>query len=125
MRTPTQIQSTRPSKARDPYTVQLDRLAGGAFAALSSNGQDWYRVERVGDTWQCSCKGFAARQTCCHSLAAALPRCEWCLSTTDVQTYENGFEGLGAEISLCDACITSLIPDCCAEHPAGCGARHA
>src|SRR5690348_5963945 len=110
------------SKARDPKSVVLERLAGGAFAALCSDGHTYYRVERVGDGWQCSCAGFGYRGQCCHSLAAALPRCFWCLSAVDVQSFTNGYDNretiqlYGETIQLCGACLTATIPDCCAEH---------
>src|SRR5690349_17342422 len=91
------------SKARSPYAVQLERVAGGAYAALSSDGHTWYRVAPVEGVWQCTCAGFGYRGTCCHSLAAALPRCEWCLSTEQIARYVNPYE-LETPLLLCAPC---------------------
>jgi hypothetical protein len=97
--------SPRPkiSKARSPYAVQLTRIAGGAYEALSSDGVSTYRLVQVDGFWQCECRGFLARQTCCHSLAAALPRCYWCLSTEQIALYRNPYQP-NEPLELCASC---------------------
>jgi hypothetical protein len=68
----TVVQSPRvqSSKARDPRTVELSRRADGSYGALSSDMHTVYTVRPAGDGFTCQCKGYAARQSCCHSIAA-------------------------------------------------------
>ena len=95
--------SPKSSKARDPRTVQLSWLSPTSRGALSSDGHTVYHLQQLAVGWSCTCRGYAARQTCCHSLAASLPRCYHCDSTADVATYRNGWDN-GAAISLCARC---------------------
>jgi hypothetical protein len=114
-------QRTR-SQARDPRSVALSPRADGSFGALSSDGVTLYSVRPVADTWQCQCPGYAARQTCCHSLAAAqAAACYWCGHVgADVETFSNGWDG-GSDLALCTAC-SPVEPDACPAHRAGCPA---
>ncbi|HLZ70002.1 MAG TPA: hypothetical protein VKV26_08865 [Dehalococcoidia bacterium] len=91
------------STARDPHTVELGYRSPSEYGALSSDGETVYSVSLVRGGWTCTCKGYAARRTCCHSLAAALPRCYHCGGTSGVRTYTNGWDG-GAAITLCAGC---------------------
>jgi len=93
------------SKARDPKSVELGYRSPSEYGALSSDGVTIYTVRLVRGGWTCTCKGYAARQTCCHSLAAALPRCYHCTSTEQVSTYVNGWDG-GAAMTLCAGCAS-------------------
>jgi hypothetical protein len=94
------------SKARDPRTFELSARADGSFGALSSDGVSVYSVRQVRGLWSCTCRGFAARERCCHAAAAAHARtCDWCDTTSaSVRTWRNGSDA-GAEISLCTACF--------------------
>ena len=63
-------------------------------------------VRPVAGAWQCQCPGYAARQACCHSVAAqSAAACYWCNHVgADVETYRNGWAG-GEPIALCAACF--------------------
>jgi len=91
------------SKARSPSTVELGYRSPTEYGALSSDGATVYTVRHVAGAWVCQCKGFAARQTCCHALAAALPRCYWCEATGDVHLYRNPYEP-ETPLTLCTRC---------------------
>ncbi len=91
------------SKARDPSTVELGYRSPTEYGALSSDGATVYAVRFIAGAWTCTCTGYAARQTCCHTLAAALPRCSFCDRTADVHLYRNPYEA--APIVLCGACV--------------------
>jgi hypothetical protein len=95
------------SKARDPRTVELSARVDGSFGALSSDGVSVYSVRQVRGLWCCQCPGFAARETCCHTLAVSRALvCDWCDSVSAAVTvYLNGSD-CGAEIALCSACFS-------------------
>ena len=103
MNAPTQIQSTRPSKARDPRSVELGYRSPTEYGALSSDGETVYSVRFIAGAWVCMCKGYAARMTCCRVAAVLLPHCFHCGDTEGVAVYTNGWDG-GAEILLCASC---------------------
>ncbi|HLZ72970.1 MAG TPA: hypothetical protein VKV26_23965 [Dehalococcoidia bacterium] len=69
---------TSKSTARDPRTVELGYRSPTEYGAPSSDGETVYSVRLVRGTWTCTCKGYVARQTCCHSIAAGLNRCQHC-----------------------------------------------
>ncbi len=92
----------RQSTARSPYAVELGYRSPTEYGALSSDGVTIYSVRHVAGAWVCMCKGYSSRQTCCHTLAAALPRCFHCDRTEDVHLYRNPYEA--APIVLCGAC---------------------
>ena len=96
--------STR-STARDPHTVQLSWLSPTSRGALSSDGVTIYYLQQLAVGWSCNCRGYAARQTCCHSLAASLPRCYWCDSADAVTTYVNRNDN-NSELTLCARCFS-------------------
>jgi hypothetical protein len=100
----TQSPTRQPSKARDPRTVALTWRSATHYAALSSDGVSSYGVRLIHGTWRCTCRGYAARQTCCHALAAAPPRCFWCDAVENVTVYVNRHDN-GAELALCAACF--------------------
>jgi len=95
---------TRKSTARDPQTVELSPRADGSFGALSSDGETIYTVapSRFGG-FTCQCAGYSSRQTCCHTLAAALPRCWQCNTAEAVHLYRNPYEP-ETPITLCERC---------------------
>ena len=91
------------STGRNPYAVELAPRADGSFGALSSDGDTIYSVRLVAGAWTCQCKGYASRSTCCHTLAAQLPRCWHCGSASDVHLYRNHYEP-ETPILLCESC---------------------
>jgi hypothetical protein len=103
----TPVQHTARRGGRDPETVELSARPDGTFGALSSDGATIYSVRPVGPErgYSCTCRGYTARETCCHTLAAAAARtCAWCDHVgAEVRTYRNGWDN-GAELSLCAAC---------------------
>jgi hypothetical protein len=101
----TQSPTRKPSKARDPRTVALTWRSATHFVAASSDGGTLYHVRAVAGAWRCTCAGFAARRSCCHSRAAGLDRCDWCDSTETVTTYVNRNDN-NSELRLCRACFT-------------------
>lgn len=110
MTTATPVQSKPWSKARDPRTVELSPRTDGTFGALSSDGSTIYTVRSVGTGWQCHCPGYASRETCCHTLAAAAARtCAHCGElTASCETFRNGWDG-GRELVLCSACCPAGV----------------
>lgn len=60
---------SRKSTAGYQKKVELSARADGTYGALSSDGVTIYTLRQVRGVWACTCKGYAARQTCCHSLA--------------------------------------------------------
>lgn len=103
----TRESTPRRSAARDPRSVVLSARADGSFGALSSDGATIYDVRQVAGEWRCTCRGFAARSTCCHSSAAAqAATCYWCGHVgADVEVYLNGWDN-DAELPLCAACFS-------------------
>lgn len=94
------------SKARDPKSVELSPRADGSFGALSSDGVTVYSVRLVRGEYRCQCPGFAARERCCHAIAAAHAcTCDWCdVVSAGVRTWRNGSDN-DNEISLCPSCF--------------------
>jgi hypothetical protein len=104
---PTQIKSTRPSKARDPRSVELGYRSPTEYGALSSNGVDVYTVRLVHGTWTCTCRGFSSRQHCCHAIAASGDYCNHCGATSE-PLIVIGQHADGSPLYRCadeDACI--------------------
>jgi hypothetical protein len=101
----TQSLAPQSSKARDPKLVELSQRPDGSYGALSSDGATIYTV-RVFPVLSCQCKGFAARESCCHVLAAQRygRPCDWCNRLGDVVVYANGWDN-GAELALCNPCL--------------------
>jgi hypothetical protein len=100
------------SKARDPRTVELGYRSPTEFGALSSDGITVYSVRFIAGAWVCMCKGYAARMTCCHSIAAGLPRCQHC-DATDQPLIAIGVHADGSPLLRCAdeaACIRRWNP---------------
>jgi len=93
-----------PESAR-PATRRASNSAGAARPSTAPSQATARRSTACGTSphaWVCLCKGCSSRQTCCHTLAAALPRCSFCDAATDVHRYRNPYEA--EPITLCGAC---------------------
>lgn len=107
MQTPTQIQSTRLSKAHASADVPLAKYGDGRVFALSlSQPGQVYELRKQPMGWSCPCAGFAHRADCCHVRAASErygQSCWHCGAVEQVELYVNHYDG-DRPIELCQSC---------------------
>jgi len=108
---PTQVQSTRLSKARDPRSVEISYCDATEYGAFSSDGETIYSVRQVRGGWVCHCLGFSRYRPCCHVAAVPLPRCQHC-DATGQPLIAIGQHAEGSPLRCADeaACIARRNP---------------